>query len=491
MDNKLVSLDDMIKLRDNINLSEKYIKYTCGIGHDKEYQHQEINDIYKLISNLNMKEKDKRGFIYSYTVPQLNKEFDLLKISGMTCINIELKSRDVGVEKIKKQLLQNSVYLRLLNRELSLYTYVSATNKLYSLENNELVESSFKELAEKLANLESVNIDLDKVFSPKNILVSPLNTPKSFLNNQYLLTENQRDIKNKITMSINQIDEPTFYGITGDAGTGKTLLLYDLVKHFSLDKRILVVHSGILCEGHLILEKNIRNIKVVSAKELKYRNIMDVDLVFVDESHRLRIPELEKIYRWTIRTNSICIFSYDNNQKMSLRESKGKTVEIIESCCTKNIFKLTTKIRTNKEMGNFIKCLFNIGVYKKEYRFDNIKIIYEPSKENCMNVISSLCKDGFTYIALTPSRYPSRMDYQDSKLNTHKVIGQEFDKVCMIMDENFYYEKKQLKAVEHPCPDYLLVKMLYQGVTRARSELALVINDEKLLENLMILFSDS
>jgi DNA polymerase III delta prime subunit len=490
MENKIVSLDDIVKLVKNIELSEKYVRYIAGFEKEKEYQHQEIEDINNLLQNLKVEVKDMQGFIYSYVVPQLNKEFDLLKITNMTCINIELKSKNVGVERIKKQLLQNKMYLKLLGKELYLYSYISETNKLYCLENDELMECHFISLKNKLSNLESIEIDLDKVFSPKNVLVSPLNTPNVFLKDQYLLTENQKNIKDKIIKYVDATRDERFYAITGDAGTGKTLLLYDLVKYFAVNKKVLVVHSGILCEGHFVLESKIENVKIVSAKELKYKIIKDIDLIFVDEGHRLRQNELEKICRWTIRTKSICIFSYDNNQKMSLKETIGNTVEVIENSCKNNISRLTTKIRTNKEMAKFINCLFNLGAYKEEYKFSNIKIIYEPNKSNCMNVVKKLEKKGYTYISLTPSIYPSRIDYQNSSLNTHKVIGQEFDNVCMIMDENFYYEKKQLKGKVHPNPDYLFVKLLYQGVTRARSKLTLIVSDESLLSNIMILFSN-
>ena len=53
----------------------------------------------------------------------------------------------------------------------------------------------------------------------------------------------------------------------------------------------------------------------------------------------------------------------------------------------------------------------------------------------------------YTYITFTSSFFNSKLDYQKSSMNTHTVIGQEFDKVCMILDENFYYDKSLLKAV--------------------------------------------
>ena len=48
------------------------------------------------------------NFFYDFSIPHISKEFDLLKIYEDDCIvNIELKSREVEEEKIKKQLEKN------------------------------------------------------------------------------------------------------------------------------------------------------------------------------------------------------------------------------------------------------------------------------------------------------------------------------------------------------------------------------------------------
>lgn len=88
----------------------------------------------------------------------------------------------------------------------------------------------------------------------------------------------------------------------------------------------------------------------------------------------------------------------------------------------------------------------------------------------------------YTYIAYTPSFYDDSLDYQKSDRNTHEVIGQEFENVCMILDDSFYYDNNELKAIEHPNPDYLFIKLLYQGLTRVRSKLAIIITEKMLLD---------
>ena len=46
------------------------------------------------------------GWVYSFTIPQVGKEFDLLRITDNSVVNLELKSRRVDEAKIEKQLIQ-------------------------------------------------------------------------------------------------------------------------------------------------------------------------------------------------------------------------------------------------------------------------------------------------------------------------------------------------------------------------------------------------
>lgn len=141
-------------------------------------------------------------------------------------------------------------------------------------------------------------------------------------------------------------------------------------------------------------------------------------------------------------------------------------------------------------MAQFINCLTNLKNYKSNYRFSHVKIFYEPDKTKAMELANHLDDEDYKYISFNPSFYDHSLDYQKGKENTHTVIGQEFDKVCMIMDSNFYYKDGKLEARQHPNPDYIFTKLLNQGITRARSDLALIITDKKLLQNILLLFKN-
>ena len=144
MKNKIISLLDMIKLSDNETLSENYVRYICGIENERQYKHQEILDIKCLLDNICLPDEKATGFLFGYVVPQLNKEFDLLKITESVCLNIELKSNEVSEEKIKRQLRQNIHYLKLLNKQTLLsFLFISSTLSVFTLdEQDEVVKIS-------------------------------------------------------------------------------------------------------------------------------------------------------------------------------------------------------------------------------------------------------------------------------------------------------------------------------------------------------------
>lgn len=487
MENKVVSLENLIKIVDNIGLSEKYVKYICGLKSNCNYRHQEILDIKSLLANLRIASEDKNGYIYGYVIPQLNKEFDLLKITGNSCINIELKSQSVGLEKIEWQLLQNQHFLKMLNKQsMFLFTYIAENGKLYKLDGDRILECDLDILRNTLKGLEAVEIDLDAVFTPKNILVSPLNSPEKFLSDKYLLTENQTNIKNKIMKYIKTTDLERFVGITGGPGTGKTLLIYDLAKELEKNYKVLLVHSGYLCDGHRYLNEKFENVNIISIKDLSNKDISCFDIMIIDESHRLYDSAFNEIQLWTEKYKKVAIFSYDANQKLSNSEYYREISQKIEFLCGEYVFKLKNKIRTNKELALFITCLNDLSKYKPEYRFNNVDIYFEPNEYAAVDLAKSLeDNDGYTYISYTASSLYNDLDYQISDNNTHKVIGQEFDKVCMILDKYFYYDGNRLMGKKHPNPDYIIVKLLYQGLTRVRSKLAIIITRKDILEKVL------
>ncbi len=68
-----------------------------------------------------------------------------------------------------------------------------------------------------------------------------------------------------------------------------------------------------------------------------------------------------------------------------------------------------------------------------------------------------------------------------------EVIGQEFDYVLVVIDNNFRYDANgDLTAREHPNPEYLFPRLFYQNISRAREKLCIVVlNNQELFKKLL------
>ena len=174
---------------------------------------------------------------------------------------------------------------------------------------------------------------------------------------------------------------------------------------------------------------------------------------------------------------------------MSHSEFNSSVVEIIKETCSLNHNTLTNKIRTNKDLSYFITCLYDLSKINNNRRIKNVEIIYVSNNKDANELAELKKNEEYTYITYTTSLYNSNLDYQDSENSTHKVIGQEFDNVCMVLNESFYYKNNKLKSEIHPNPNYVYNQLLYQGLTRARNKLLLLITNIDLLSNILKIFN--
>ncbi|MGL4473389.1 MAG: DNA/RNA helicase domain-containing protein [Shewanella sp.] len=415
-------------------------------------------------------------FYVGYKIQHISKEFDLLRFGANYILNIELKKRSTE-DKVKKQLLRNKYYLSHINNVVHNFSYVVETNTLYKLSMaNELEVVEFDLLTQLLTNQNLLKIDTpDSLFNPSDYLVSPFNSTDKFINNQYFLTNQQEDIKSQIVNVINN-SRPAFVSITGGPGTGKTLLTYDIVKGVKLTKRTLIVHCGNLNEGHHRL--NGFGWQVIPIKSLRYQNLNNFDLVVVDETQRIRSNQFDQLVTDAKGNNTICIFSYDKQQTLSSQESRLDIEAKINAIGTATQFKLSDKIRTNKEIAGFIKLLFNNQ--RNDVSFvncGNVDFDYFTDHGSVRNYIQLIGNDGWEVLNLTPSLHGTEHheSYSDS-LNkcSHAVIGQEFDNVAVVIDEYFSYDSTG-SLIYRSSTYYDSVKMLFQNITRTRKRLKLII----------------
>lgn len=450
--------------------------------HSINIKEDELKDLGVLINHLktlslNPALYDK--YFVGYTIPQIGKEFDLLRIDKEIVVNIELKRKSTD-EKIKKQILRNRYYLSFLNKETFVFTYVAEEKKMYSIDNNQdLVELNMRQLLSALASQNVKEIrEINSHFNPSNYLVSPFNSTQEFVKGKYFLTSHQEEIKNIVQHHL-KLPQYSIISIKGKAGTGKTLLTYDIANEVYKNNEILVIHCGILNGGHYILRDDY-NWNIISAKGLLQQDFSKYYLIIIDEAQRIYKNQLDFIISEVKKYLTNCIFSYDGQQTLRKGEIFANIEAEIEKEITIKPFELTTKIRTNKEVASFIQCLFNKDRPVDKLSYYNIEIGYFEEIQDVNRFLSQLKEENWKVINYTPSTVWT-LPYEQYRIkdepdNAHTVIGQEFDNVVAIIDEHFYYKNDKLSTRNYgEKPYYHPTKMLFQIVSRTRIKLKIVI----------------
>ena len=93
----------------NIGQLQKLERQLSRREHFLKMREWELGSMKALVVRLEacMEEVYALRFFYSFQIPRLGKEFDLLQIKEDQIVNIELKSGVVSDEAIRRQLLQN------------------------------------------------------------------------------------------------------------------------------------------------------------------------------------------------------------------------------------------------------------------------------------------------------------------------------------------------------------------------------------------------
>lgn len=431
---------------------------------------------------------DFDDFVVGYKIPQIAKEFDLLRFGDDFILNIELK-RTSDEEKIKKQLTRNKYYLSFAGLKTYHYTYISESRLLFRLsDSNEIERVEITELAALLKEqVRSREYNFDDFFDPTNYLVSPFNSTERFLEEGYFLTQQQEGVSNIITDHLIRDPKPGFISITGGAGTGKSLLAYHIARTaLAAGKKVLVLHCGILNAGHHRLIS--RGWEVVPIRFYRNCKFSDYDLVVIDEAQRLYESQFMHISLEIKSGKTLCIFSFDKLQTLATSEDRLDIESKVTALNPISSHSLSEKIRSNKEIADFIGVLFNKNKDCEVRGGKNILLKYFSTNEDASAYLSGLNREEWQLLRFTPSLYDMehhKLYFPGDAPTSHGIIGQEFDNVVVVLDKFFSYSPDGLLfycGKSHYEPR----KMLFQNITRARKKLLVVIiNNEVLLERCM------
>lgn len=481
---KCINIQSIIQANKSLtqDLFEKFLSY-----YDIRIKQDEIDDLSIFVDYFNESFDDIEiydNFYVSYTIPQIGKEFDLLRFGEKSVVSLEIKS-EATEEKIKKQLSRNKYYLGFIGKEILAFSFISKTKELFYLdEDDNLGKVNKKDLYEALKGQKVDSfVSPDDLFNPSDYLVSPFNSSKRFLANEYFLTNQQEKVKGQILSLMNSGVKCQFISIEGGAGTGKTLLTFDIAKVLIQEKlKPLIIHCGQLNMGHYELMEN--GWSIVPIRDYGSCDFSDYDVIIVDEAQRIYEKQLNSIVSKVQLKKCLCIFSHDKLQVLSKGEAKRDASAKITSIAGISTYKLSEKIRSNKEVAAFVKMLFFKNKNIPLPNNGNISINYFNNVASAALYLNSLNSGEWEVLRFTPSLYDSEHHekYSDiSKITSHKVIGQEFENVVVTIDEFFEYDANG-ELVYTGKAYYEPSKMLFQNITRARKKINIVIiNNQKIL----------
>ena len=374
----------------NIGQLQKLERQLSGREYFLKMRTWELESMKSLVRELeaHMDEVYALRFFYSFQIPRLGKEFDLLQIKDEQIVNIELKSGAVSDGTIRKQLIQNRYYLSVLGRPIYSYTYISSQNRLVRLTNHDhIVEADWQQLCGLLKNKSAdYGGEIEDLFQAEMYLISPLTEPLKFLRKEYFLTSQQRDIKRQILKRI-RTEHTGYYSFSGLPGTGKTLLLYDIAMKLSQKHKVCMIHCGETGKKWEILHERLRRIDFWSDNQIKNPiNLEDYSAILVDEAHLLSAEKLELLLE-CVKEQPV-IFSSDVEDMISSKEIDRRGTHRIEHLPEIQIFRLTNRIRANAEVSSFIQNMMHLPPRMNSRGYPHIFVVYANDDVEAENLLS-------------------------------------------------------------------------------------------------------
>lgn len=432
-----------ITRKQNIECLQKLERQLSGRTYFLKMREWELESMKALVRELEVHMQDVHAlrFFYSFQVPRLGKEFDLLQIKNDQIVNIELKSGKVSDEAVRKQLLQNRYYLSVQRKMIQSYTYISSQERLVRLNNHDhIVEADWDQLCLALQRQsKDYEGDIEDLFQAEMYLFSPVTEPERFLNKEYFLTSQQKDIERKILDKIRKVKYGYFW-FSGLPGTGKTLLLYDIAMKLSVHQKVCMIHCGETGKEWKILHDRLLRIAFLSDSRLEEcPDFKEYSAILVDEAHLLTEEKLHVILE--LSEKHPVIFSSDDEDMISDEEMDRTMIREIEHLPDIQSFHLTNRIRTNAELSSFIQNMMHLPEKRTVRYYPHIQVVYANDEEEAEILLKG---------------------YQDQ--------------LVFIIDERYYYDEKgYLREQRQKQQKPTAVRMLFHRLNEAREEFAIIV----------------
>lgn len=463
--------------KQNIEHLQKLEQQLSGREHMLKMKEWELESMRALVGRLELHMQDVSALrlFYSFQIPRLGKEFDLLQIRENQIINIELKSGAVSEEVIQKQLIQNRYYLSALGKPIQSYTYISSQNRLMRLTNHDhVIEASWNQLCAALQKEgKDYSDDIENLFRAEWYLFSPLTEPNRFLNKEYFLTAQQRDIKRQILKKICE-EQTGYFSFSGLPGTGKTLLLYDIAMKLSNRQQVCIIHCGEAGKKWEILHKRLQRIDFLSDNQLETQfSLEDYHAILVDEAHLLSVEKLNVLL--DMSEDRPIIFSSDSEEMISPKEIDQSTMKRMEELPNLQTFRLTNRIRTNAELSSFIQNMMHLPVRKNQNEFPHVSVVYANDTKEADTLVQDYIRQGYQYF--------SQMG--NAELGITAV--RDTEQMVVMLDERYYYDEDQYLRSRNPMQNgQSEVRRLFHLLNQAKENLAFVVKENETLYGILL-----
>ena len=420
-------------------------------------------------------------FYYSFTMPKLGKEFDLLRVGEGSVVNIELKSGEVSDEAVARQLMQNRYYLATLGKNMYSYTYISQTDRLVRLAHSgRLVQTSWEELAGVLKEQgRCYEGAAEELFKEEDYLISPLTDSGRFLRREYFLTSQQRDIKGHILKSVMMqkgVVRHAFSvtGFTGLPGTGKSILLYDIAMELSQKETVCLLHIGSYEKALEQLDERLKRVDFYYCEEHSGLSLQKTyAAILIDEGHRLSEGLYREILDLARRWSVPVIVTFDKEDAIPAEDGRMSGSRLITETEGYTGYKLTNRIRLNNELSSFIASLMRIKGRSKRGAYPSVMLLYAGDEQEADNLLLAAREDGYEYIC---GHGLQREQGALGGTPITEAVCKEYEGVVMLLDAAFYYDPDgYLRKREGKGEDGSGVRDLYHGLSRAKKKVALIV----------------